>query len=119
MSATKIHNTKESKQFFVKTVLPLAKKLRNEKKAFFPEKFDAGAPTYYIKRQKTTMDRNDFVVPGCESFKNLEKALVDMWQAQGHPELASLAPGLKKLAESLYSTEDTEGEVSPYIYVMF
>jgi|WetSurMetagenome_2_1015567.scaffolds.fasta_scaffold369133_2 hypothetical protein len=118
MTATKSADAKRSGKFFKNTVLPLAEKL-GKGKPFFLEKFDVGTSTYYIKRQKTTMQHNDFEAPGCESFADFEKALVDMWQNQGYPELVVLAPGLAKLAKALYSAEEQVSEVSPFIYVMF
>jgi hypothetical protein len=111
--------TGEAGKFFKKMALPLAEKLGGEGKEFFPEKFDSAATTYYVRRKKTTMDKYDFIVRGCESYAGLENALTDMWQSQGYPELVELAPGLSKLAEKLYAAEDESGEVSPFIYVMF
>jgi hypothetical protein len=42
-----------------------------------------------------------------------------MWQGQGYPELAALAPDLARLAELLQAGEEPDAEVSPLIYVMF
>ncbi len=117
MSATKKEG--DVKKFFSKEVLPLSKKMTAEGKAFFPTGFEPDEQSYYIKRQKTTMAKEDFEVAGCDSFEAFEKALAAMWRSQGYPELAALAPGLAGLSKALYSAEEQTGEVSPFIYVMF
>ena len=117
MGATKHEN--DVKKFFSKEVLPLSKKMKTDGKVFFPTAFDANAPSYYIKRKKTTMTKADFEVAGLESYESFGKAVEEMWRAQGEPELAALAPWLARLSKELYAAEEQSGEVSPFIYVMF
>src|SRR5213594_3901885 len=94
------------RKFFFEELMPLAEKLRGEGKTFFPVKGDPSAKTYYIKRDKTTMAPQDFEVVGCDAVESFGDAIVDMWRAQGYPELIGLAPGLSKLAESLYHVKE-------------
>ncbi|MFC1921400.1 hypothetical protein ACFLYQ_06735 [Chloroflexota bacterium] len=107
------------RKFFLKELMPLAKKFRAEGRTLFPLKADPNVNTYYQKRERTRMSPKDFEVAGCSSSDSIEQALSDMWTAQGYPELTVLAPTLSKLAISLHSTDQPEEEVSTFIYVMF
>jgi len=104
---------------FHRELLPLAKKLRDDGKLFFQTCAVPGAGTYYRQREKTVFRKEDFELPGSESCIALEKALSEMWLAQGYLELAVLAPLFAQLAKSLHSIEAKDEEVSPFIYVMF
>lgn len=107
------------KRIFFKELMPLADKLRSDNRRFFLTSAEPNVGTYYRQREKTTVNAQALEVAGCDSVDNLEKALTEMWTAQGYPELVALAPALSKLAKSLYLTEKQEEDVSPFIYVMF
>ncbi|MBL7124598.1 MAG: hypothetical protein ISS51_00680 [Dehalococcoidales bacterium] len=109
----------EVTRFFFEELMPLAKKLQDEGKAFFSVKPNPNAQTYYKKREKTIMHPESFEVVGCDSFDSFEEALIDMWTSQGYSELTKLAPTLLKLAKSLYFVEEQSEDISPFIYVMF
>ena len=107
------------RKMFTNKLLPLAEELRNNGRRFFLTGAVSGASTYYKKREKTTFSKEDFELKGCDSYEALEKALREMWTAQGYPELSALAPLFVELAKSVYSPEKYGREVSPFIYVMF
>jgi hypothetical protein len=65
------------------------------------------------------MVRADFEWGGCSSVEVFPQQLAELWRAQGHEELASLAPALGKLAVALQRQDDQDQEVSSFIYVMY
>jgi hypothetical protein len=123
MNSTKASNvTSEIKRFFSKELMPLAKTLRDEAISFFPLGTDPDAQTYYIDRRKTTLSPRDFEIEVGDSVDDFEQALVELWKSQEYSQLTVLASTLSKLARSLRFVEvegEQEGEVDPFIYVMF
>jgi hypothetical protein len=115
MNLTKV----TSEKIFYSKLLPLAEKLRDNGRHFFQTGAVSSADTYYKKREKTAFRKEDFELTGCESYGTLEKALSEIWVAQGYPELSALAPLFAELAKSVHSIEEKDEEVSPFIYVMF
>jgi hypothetical protein len=107
------------KKFFFGELMPLAAELRARGETFFPLGADPGARTYFTTRDKTTMTARDFEVAGCDAPESFERALIALWNAQGHPALTSLTPTLSRLATSLYQIDEQDEDVSPFIYVMF
>ena len=104
---------------FTKNLVPLAKSLKEEGIEFYPSGPDESQSTYYIKREKTTMAREDFEIGHCETPQALAEQLLAMWKQQGCDQLEPLAKPLAKLAETLYAVEEQNEEVSPFIYVMY
>jgi len=107
------------RKFHAQELMPLAERLAKQGKTLFPTGADAKRASYYVKRAKTTMEKADFEVFGPGSIEDFQNALVQLWKQQGLPELAALAPGLAKIAESVYFREERDEEVSPFMYVMF
>jgi hypothetical protein len=96
--------------------------LRDEAISFFPLGTDPDAQTYYIDRRKTTLSPRDFEIEVGDSVDDFEQALVELWKSQEYSQLTVLASTLSKLARSLRFVEvegEQEGEVDPFIYVMF
>jgi hypothetical protein len=110
---------KAVRTFFDKELMPLAQRLEGAGRPMFPTGADPGAATYFKTRVKTTMSREDFVLPGLESPGAFAQAVRDHWQRSKFPEMAALAPSMGKLAEQLRGEPEKDEEVSPFIYVMF
>jgi len=113
------YNSKFVKKLFFKEIVPISEELHKKGIRFFPMNFNNNLSTYYIKREKRTMEPEDFEISGCDSFSGFESALTDIWKAQQHNELIPLAQISSKLAKSLYLKEEDDEEVSPFIYVMY
>jgi len=105
--------------FFDGELMPMAERLKREGRAMFPASANAGAATYFTTRVKTTMSRDDFVVPGVESPAAFGAAMEARWKKSALPEMASLAPTMEKLAGLLRGEPEKDEDVSPNIYVMF
>ena len=105
------------RNLFFRELMPQVGK--TQEKPFFAIRPDPGASTYYRLREKKSVGKADFEWGSCESFDSLEKALTELWQTQGYPELVHLAPKLAKLAQALLVKEEQEEEVSHLIYAMF
>lgn len=110
---------KSTRNCFINELVPISNELHEEGKTFFSRGPDPEALTYYKKRENIAMKPEDFEVPGCVSLSSLEKALAELWNSQGHSEIIHLAQTTSKLANLLYSYEEVNEEVSPFIYVMF
>jgi hypothetical protein len=100
--------------FYQKRLLPLAEIARERDIEFFPLTPDKTAASYY-------QDRND---DGNYVYEidatDLGGELRQMWSDDKLPELVELAEPLAELADILHKQEEeTEGEVSPFIYAMF
>ena len=98
---------------------PLASRLRAEDRRLFPQGPDESVASYYIERHRTTMKETDFEAFQVNGAEDLAAGLVKLWEEQGCPELAQLAPGLAKIAEAVRLKEEMDDEVSPFLYVMF
>ncbi|MDW8246833.1 MAG: hypothetical protein RMJ84_09665 [Sandaracinaceae bacterium] len=65
------------------------------------------------------MKPSDFESPSCLSPQELAQALEQMWRERRRPELAALASEFARIAGLAHSIEEGEGEVSPFLYVLF
>lgn len=110
--------TEVLRELFEAKLLPAAEQ-DQPARAFFPLGPDAGAETYYVERQRTTMSRDDFHLRTRDGGDDPIVALGERWQDQGLERLAALAPELRAIAAALRQTEAPADEVSPLIYVMF
>lgn len=120
MNSISDENLSKVDEFFFQVLVPLAKKLHSKNDSvFFNKKPDFTRDTYFIRREKVTMVPGDFEESGCNSPEDLKKALIRLWIAEGHSELAIMADAIVKLAESTHLIEEQSSEVSPFIYVMF
>jgi hypothetical protein len=114
-----INENEQIKKVFYGEILPLAKRMLVNEKAFFPLTSDSELNTYYISRKQQKISSEDFEIAGCDSPENLTLALMKLWSSEEYPELSSLAESMSKLAKTLHFQKEQSDEVSPFIYVMF
>ncbi len=110
MSSTK--NEKELRRFFEKKLVPAAEKLRARGVELFPTAAD-DAESWYVPGPIGEPEFFEFE-PG-----DVERTLREMWERDGLPELAKLAPDLAKLTRRLEFTEEESEDVSPFVYAMW
>jgi len=102
----------ELRAFFREKLLPLAERGRERGFRFLPEIADG--QTGYVAYPSDTPE----LVDGDTAIN--EQALRELWERQGFPELADLAgPIMEWRAKLKPAADETEGEVSPFIYAMF
>lgn len=87
--------------------------------AAFPLAPDASCATYWTQRARPAMQPADFLAPSCLDEAELAQALAAHWQHAGQPQLAALAAQLAALAAAARARQDSDGEVSPFVYTMF
>jgi hypothetical protein len=107
------------KEFFQQELLPQRNHLGKVRGNFFATRFDRQSPTYFRDKEQGLLQPAEMEGPECRLPAELEQKLAEMWEGQGYPELAALAPALARLAELLQAGEEPDAEVSPLIYVMF
>jgi len=97
--------------FYRERLLPLAEIAAGRGIEFFPLAPDPAAESYFKERN----DDGNYVheIDSADLAGELEK----LWQDL--PELAALAGALVSLAESIKEDEETQEEISPFIYAMF
>lgn len=107
-----MNSTKQdlTRRFFFQELMPAATELKESGQTIFATEPDPEASTYFVRRKKTGVDREDFEIP--------EAALRRACHAST-PFAERLAPTLTELSLSLYQSEDQDHEVSPFIYIMF
>jgi hypothetical protein len=108
-----------AESFFNEVLVPLARKLNAEGKSFFPLKADAEQESYYEEPRRRTMTASDFELRAANSIEDFINELAALWISEGHAELAEMAGPLLALAPELRETQAQEGDVSPFMYVMF
>ena len=104
---------------FVDSFLAIARDIRERSGDLFPVGPDKDSATYYNRRSKTRMSRDDFEFQGLASPLELEETLISIWDAEGIDTLASFAPRITEAARALHEYEEENDDVSPLIYVMF
>jgi hypothetical protein len=98
--------------FFTTQLVPAAQSLRARGVEFFPLGPDAGAPTYW-RRREDAGDYLDSVDPAATAAR-----LRELWTE--HPELVALVEPLLELAGTLARPADEQSpELSPFIYAMY
>ncbi len=105
--------------FFKHELLPVSRKVKEIRKAYFANDFDETAPSYFVNRMKISMNKDDFENGAVSGPNNFEKQLESLWMSQSQYELITLKASLADLAKSLIVTEELDEDVSPFIYVMF
>jgi len=97
--------------FYHERLLPLARLAKERGIEFFPLNGSADLESYYKDRN----DDGNYVHEIDPA--NLAGELEKLWQDL--PELAQLAEPLTALAEAIREDEETQEEISPFIYAMF
>lgn len=120
MSLTdKFKGETDMERFIGRRLAPLIARLAAAGKAYFPEKPDAEAQSYfspYAGARGTSKAETMIEVFDPES---LEHALRTLWKEQGCDELAGLAHEIGRLSLKLKDRGQEKQDVSPFIYEMF
>lgn len=103
-------STERTRRFFFQELMPVASELKGKGATLFPAAPDPAAASYFVRREKTDVVPEDFVIAEAD----LECACY-----RGTPASEKLASGLTELREMLYQREEQDHEVSPFIYIMF
>lgn len=99
--------------YFNEKLLPISEKMREKEIELFPMSFDETAESYFQDRA----DDGNYVHE--INFKETSSELEKILETENLPELAKLAESLVALAETLQEQEETNEEVSPFVYAMF
>ena len=110
MSST---DERKLRKFFAKRLLPVAESLRARGVRLLPVAPHAEAESWYEDATRGEPDFTEIEAEDCE------RALREMWERQGLPELAALAADLMRLARDLDLDEEQAAEVSPFLYAMY
>ena len=78
---------------------------------------DPDCESYYIQRQKTSMNPSDFEID-LEDLEEVKQRLGELWRGRESAILADLSQKILELTPRFATVEEVE-DVSPYIYVMF
>jgi hypothetical protein len=119
MSSTNGQASAAINAFFDKELMPVWRKLAEQRSTLRLSEVDPSATSYYIKRKQTTMRQSDFTDFTCTDGADFAKRLAKYWNDRGCSELAHLAPSLGKLSELAKVVDHEESDVSPFVYVMF
>ena len=113
MSSTDRGVDKLLRRFFVDSVAPAAERLRRRGVKFFETGPTPESPTYYEKHREAASLFVEIGPDACAAIVG------EMWKRENLPELVELAGPLFALAPRIAPTEKDEGDVSPFVYVMF
>jgi hypothetical protein len=104
-------------RFFEQTLVPLAREARTQGRSFFPRGPDPEASSYYTLRTATSMTKDDFEITAARTPEEVGRELRRLWADD--PLLAPVVDDLLALMPRLEPRSDDDGDVSPFIYVMF
>jgi hypothetical protein len=107
---------------FDEVLLPMAQRMQAAGVQAFPLQPDVSWLSYYVRRKRASMTRDDFTGASCVDVADLERRLAAHWQALGRHELAAQAArfgAAAGAAQALMAAESDESELSPYVYAMF
>jgi len=110
---------KDIDRLFSEELLPLASRLKSEGAKLLETQWEKDASSYFVRRQRVAMTRSDFETGGCASPDAIEADLARLWNRGNDSSLATLAPGMARLARTLRQAEEQTGDVSNFIYVMY
>ena len=108
-----------ARMFFESELAPVANARRERGDRVLRLSPDPDSRSYFLKRRRRFTQFGDFVVEGCTSPAALTRALYELWTKTGDHDLAQIADRFGELASHLQSTEESDEELSPFIYVMF
>ena len=101
------------KRFFAERLAPAAERLRRRGVNFFETGPTPASPTYYEKHCEAASLFVEIEADSCASI------VAETWKRENLPELAELADSLFALAPRIAPIKEDEGDVSPFVYVMF
>lgn len=113
MALTETEKERLLRAFYRERLIPVAEAARARGVKFFAVGAEAALESYYVERN----DSGDYVHE--IDADDLAGELRDLWDPEGFPELADLAGPIAALAETIKETDETPGDVSPFIYAMF
>jgi len=105
--------------FFDGELMPLAAKSKAAGHNFLDVKQNPRAASYYVQRDKRTMDRADFETLADLTPESLPRVLTAFWKQRKTDALLSLVPSITKLAAALHATQRQDEDVSPFVYMMY
>lgn len=103
-------------------IRPIAERMRAGGVQPFPVRPDASLDSYYAPRAQVSMARDDFTAPSCLDPDDFADRLAAHWEALGRHELRDGVPRIAAVARAAHAVlevDKRDGEVSPFIYVMF
>ena len=109
----------EIERFFTDELLPLAEQAKAKGVRFLETQLATDVQSYYVKRKRVSMAKEDFETGGCASAEEVEDALRALWKDDGVIGLNRLAPGMAKLAKASRTVEKESDDVSNFLYVMY
>lgn len=101
---------------------PLSEQMIRSGKHPFALAPDISRLSYFVRRTRSAMKPEDFHGAACADIGELERCLATHWIRTGRPLLAAQAAHFGAAAHKarmLRASASTDGEVSPYVYVMF
>jgi hypothetical protein len=107
---------------FDEVLMPMAQRMRASGVHAFPLEPDVSWLSYYVRRKRAYMTRNDFTGASCVDVADLELRLAAHWQVLGRYELAAQVAhfgAAASAAQALLATAAPDAELSPYVYAMF
>lgn len=107
------------KLFFDEELMPLARQLREKRSELLLKGVDPALETYYMRRVKRTMSKEDFENASCANGKEFAARLVAHWRSIGGDPLCGLGGSLGQIADVVRVAEHDSADVSPFVYVMF
>ena len=110
---------KEIDRLFTQELLPLAARAKTGGIELLQTRLAAEMPSYYVKRLRPSMSKEDFELGGCTSPSTVVRDLEALWKDDREIGLAGLAPAMARLAAALRDVEKEADDVSNFIYVMY
>jgi len=110
--------TQKSRRLLKKSFQDLMNLRQSTSPRFFTLGADPIAKTYYHQRAATRLRKEDFEVGAFREAADVAKALTSHWQATD-PSLVPFAKTCELLAGQFQLPEDTDAEVSQFVYVMY
>ncbi|MES2149513.1 MAG: hypothetical protein V4508_06935 [Pseudomonadota bacterium] len=107
---------------FDQVLMPIAQRMRDVGVMPFPLQPDTSWLSYYVRRKRSLMSREDFIGASCMDSAGLAQCLAAHWQALGRQELAAQVGqfvAAAGAAQALLAEDTLSPELSPYVYAMF
>lgn len=107
---------------FDEVLLPMAQRMQAAGVQAFPLEPDVSWLSYYVRRKRASMTRDDFTGASCVDVADLQQRLAAHWKALGRHELAAQAARFGEAAsaaQAVLAADSPESALSPYVYAMF
>ena len=109
-------------QLFDDVLAPISARMRADGIAAFPLAPDYAWLSYYVRRKRSSMTREDFLGPSCADPADLERRLGAYWSALGRHELVSHVARFgeaAQTAQNVLRSARADPDLPPYVYAMF